>query len=115
MGKFDFRFDEGIFIGYSPNKKAYWCYNLKLHKIVESANVKVDDLESKGFKTQDNSQSNERIRNYDEKENAELQEEESQNEEEKEEEEPQEKKEEESPRQDTKHHQEEYKQIILKV
>jgi hypothetical protein len=53
-------------------------------------------------KTQNSSQSNERIRNGDEEENEELKEEESQNEEEREAEESQEKKEEESPRQDTK-------------
>ena len=96
LGKFDFRSDEGIFLGYSPNKNAYRCYNLRLHKIVESANVKIDDLKTKGVKTQDNSQSNERIRNGDEEENEEFQEEESQNEEGKEEEESQEKEEEES-------------------
>jgi hypothetical protein len=44
LGKFDPRSDEGIFIGYSPNKKDYRCYNLRLHKMVESANVKIDDL-----------------------------------------------------------------------
>lgn len=44
LGKFDPRSDEGIFIGYSPNKKAYKCYNLRLHKMVESANVKINDL-----------------------------------------------------------------------
>ena len=94
LGKFDYRSNEGIFLGYPPNKKIYKCYNLKLHKFVESANVKVDDLKTKGVKTQDNSQSNENIRNGDEEENEELQEEESHNEEENEEEE--------SPREDTK-------------
>jgi hypothetical protein len=44
LGKFDPRSDEGIFLGYSSNKKAYICYNLKLLKIVESENVKIDDL-----------------------------------------------------------------------
>ena len=73
LGKFDYRYDEGIFLGYSPNKKSYRCYNFKLHKIVESTNVKVDDLRKKGVKTQDNSQFNERIRNGDEEGNEELQ------------------------------------------
>jgi hypothetical protein len=52
LGKFDPRSDEGIFLGYSSNKKAYRCYNLILLKIVESANVKIDDLikgTSQGF------------------------------------------------------------------
>jgi transposase InsO family protein len=53
LGKFDSRSDEGIFLGYSPNKKAYRCYNLRLHKIVESANVKVDDLKLRKIKSQD--------------------------------------------------------------
>jgi regulator of extracellular matrix RemA (YlzA/DUF370 family) len=44
LGKFDPRSDEGIFLGYSSNKKAYKCYNLRLLNIVESANVKIDDL-----------------------------------------------------------------------
>ena len=44
LGKFDPRSDEGIFLRYSYNKKAYRCYNLRLLKIVESANVNIDDL-----------------------------------------------------------------------
>jgi hypothetical protein len=44
LGKFDPRSDEGIFLGYSSNKKSYRCYNIRLLKIVESANVKIDDL-----------------------------------------------------------------------
>jgi hypothetical protein len=46
LGKFDSRTDEGIFLGYSSNSKAYICYNLRLDKIVMSANVKVDDERS---------------------------------------------------------------------
>jgi hypothetical protein len=44
LGKFDSRSDDGIFLGYSSNKNDYRCYNMRLHKILESANVKVDDL-----------------------------------------------------------------------
>jgi hypothetical protein len=44
LGKFYPRSDEGILLGYSYNKKSYSCYNLRLLKIVESANVKIDDL-----------------------------------------------------------------------
>ena len=44
LGKFDSRTDEGIFLGYSSNKRAYICYNLRLHKIIESANVIIDDI-----------------------------------------------------------------------
>jgi hypothetical protein len=52
LGNFGPRYDEGIFLGYSSNKKAYKCYNIKLLKIVESENVKIDDLKrgiSQGF------------------------------------------------------------------
>jgi hypothetical protein len=34
LGKFDPRFDEGIFLGYSSNKKEYVFYNIRLLKIV---------------------------------------------------------------------------------
>jgi hypothetical protein len=52
LGKFDPRSDEGIFLRYSSYKKAYRCYNLRLLKIVESANEKINDLikgTSQGF------------------------------------------------------------------
>jgi hypothetical protein len=52
LGKFDSRSDEGIFLGYSPNKKAYKFSNLRLHKIVESENVKIDDLKLRKIKSQ---------------------------------------------------------------
>ena len=38
---------------------------MRLHKIVESANVNVDDLKSRRIKSQDNSQVDERRRNDD--------------------------------------------------
>ena len=41
--KFDDRADEGIFLGYSIRIKAYKCYNKRLQKIVESADVKFDE------------------------------------------------------------------------
>ena len=52
LGKFDARSDEGIFLGYASTKKAYKCYNIILHKIVESADVIVDDLKTKKVKKQ---------------------------------------------------------------
>ena len=36
LGMFDSKTDEGIFLGFSSTKKAYRCYNKRLHKIVES-------------------------------------------------------------------------------
>ena len=44
LGKFNYRADEGIFLGYSIKSKAYKCYNKRLRKIVESADVKIDEL-----------------------------------------------------------------------
>jgi hypothetical protein len=44
LGKFDPRSDERIFLGYSSTKKEYRCYNLRKLNIVESDNVKIDDL-----------------------------------------------------------------------
>ena len=52
LGKFDARSDEGNFLGYASNKKAYRCYNLWLLKIVESADVKIDDLKTQKIKHQ---------------------------------------------------------------
>lgn len=43
LGNFDAREDEGIFLGYSTRSKAYNCYNKRLYKIIESANVKIDE------------------------------------------------------------------------
>lgn len=44
IGKFDDREDEGIFFGYSIKSKVYKCYNKRLRKIVESADVKIDEI-----------------------------------------------------------------------
>ena len=59
LGKFDARSDEGIFLGYPSKKKAYRCYNIKLHKIVESADVKIDDLKTQKIKHQKSTSDNE--------------------------------------------------------
>ena len=53
LRKFDARSDEGIFLGYASTKKEYRCYNIILHKVVESVDVKVDDLKTKQFKHQE--------------------------------------------------------------
>ena len=53
LRKFDARSNEGIFLGYSPTQKEYKCYNLRLHKIIESSDVKVDDLKTKKLKYQE--------------------------------------------------------------
>ena len=70
LGKFDSRTDEGIFLGYSSTKKAYRCYNKRLHQIIESADVRVDDMKPRRVRSQDDdekekevSQKNESARN----------------------------------------------------
>jgi hypothetical protein len=42
LGKFECIADEGILLGYSSRRKGYKCCNKRLHKIVESIDVKVD-------------------------------------------------------------------------
>jgi hypothetical protein len=73
LGKFDSRSDEDIFLGYSPNKEAYKCYNLRLHKIVESENVKIDDLKLRKIKSHDESKIDEWRRTNDDEEDGESQ------------------------------------------
>ena len=53
LGKFESRTDEGIFLGYSSTKKAYKCYNLRLHKIIESENVTVGDTKPRIIQIQE--------------------------------------------------------------
>ena len=43
MIKFDSKCDEGVFLGYSLNSRAYMVYNKRLKIVMESANVVVDN------------------------------------------------------------------------
>ena len=43
IGKFDARSDEGMFLGYSLERKAYRCYNQRTKTIMESTNVRIDE------------------------------------------------------------------------
>ena len=43
-GKLDAKSDEGIFLGYSTKGKAYKCLNSNTNKVVESANMKIDEF-----------------------------------------------------------------------
>ena len=54
LGKFDSRTDEGIFLGYSSSKKAYRCFNQRLHKIVERADVRIDDVKPRSHDNAEN-------------------------------------------------------------
>jgi hypothetical protein len=44
--KFDVKSDEGIFLGYSSNSRAYRVFNERTGTIMESINVVVDDEET---------------------------------------------------------------------
>lgn len=43
LGKFDLKSDEGIFLGYSRNSRAYQEYNSRTRVVIESINVVIDD------------------------------------------------------------------------
>ena len=43
LGKFDAKSDEGIFLGYSVNSRAYRVYNKRTKTVMESINVVIDD------------------------------------------------------------------------
>jgi hypothetical protein len=56
LGKFDPKSDEGIFLGYSTNRRAYRVFNKRTETVMESINVIIDDEEveapSKGEENQ---------------------------------------------------------------
>jgi hypothetical protein len=56
LGKFDPKSDEGIFLGYSTNSRAYRVYNTRTETVMESINVVIDD-ESKAYSKREISQS----------------------------------------------------------
>ena len=67
LENFDSWVDEGIFVGYSSKRKAYKCYNLRLGKVVETINVKIDESISspnrqEDFEEQDEGEINSRRR-----------------------------------------------------
>ena len=43
LGKFDAKSDEGIFLGYSTNSRAYRVYNKRTKTVMESINIVIDD------------------------------------------------------------------------
>nr|GFA72511.1 retrovirus-related Pol polyprotein from transposon TNT 1-94 [Tanacetum cinerariifolium] len=44
LGKLQRKADIGIFIGYAPTKKAFWIYNRRTRRIVETIHVDFDEL-----------------------------------------------------------------------
>ena len=43
VGKFDSQSDEGIFLKYSSTSHAYWIYNKRTMKVMETVNVLIDE------------------------------------------------------------------------
>ena len=50
VGKFNFRSDEGIFLGYSFISKAYWVYNKRTKNGIKTVNVVIDESLESGSK-----------------------------------------------------------------
>ena len=57
LGKFDAKADEGIFLGYSLESKAFRVYVIEDKKVLESFNVTFDDTKRPGLQTGENSES----------------------------------------------------------
>ena len=49
MGKFDFRSDEEIFLGYSSTSKTYQVYNKRTKKVMETVNIVIDEALESGY------------------------------------------------------------------
>ena len=47
LGKFDAKSDKGIFLGYSTTSRAYRVFNKRTKTVMESINVKIDDVLTK--------------------------------------------------------------------
>jgi hypothetical protein len=71
MRKFDSGVDKGILVGYSSTRKAYKCYNLRLNKVVESINVKIDETSRPKSKEEENKSMKQLFEEEDEKEEEE--------------------------------------------
>ncbi|GJV58302.1 hypothetical protein Tco_1459307 [Tanacetum coccineum] len=49
LGKLQPKADIGIFIGYAPTKKAFWIYNRRTRRIIETIHVDFDELIAMAF------------------------------------------------------------------
>ena len=47
LGKFDAKSDKGIFLGYSTTSRAYRVFNKRTKTVMESINVKIDNVLTK--------------------------------------------------------------------
>ena len=50
VGKFDSQSHKGIFLGYSSTCKAYWVYNKRTKKVMETVNVVINEALESGSK-----------------------------------------------------------------
>ena len=57
LGKFDAKADEGIFLGYLLESKAYKVYVIESQKVVESLDVRFDDTRSPSIQKEDDDES----------------------------------------------------------
>ena len=57
LGKFDAKADEGIFVGYSLESKAYRVYVINDQKVVESLNVTFDDTKLPNLRRENETES----------------------------------------------------------
>jgi hypothetical protein len=58
LGKFDSKSDEGIFLGYSTNSRAYRVFNKRTEIVMESINVVIDDEEVERLSSREENQLN---------------------------------------------------------
>nr|GEZ70046.1 retrovirus-related Pol polyprotein from transposon TNT 1-94 [Tanacetum cinerariifolium]GEZ70659.1 retrovirus-related Pol polyprotein from transposon TNT 1-94 [Tanacetum cinerariifolium] len=49
LGKLQPKADIGIFIGYAPTKKAFWIYNRRTRRIIETIHVDFDELTTMAY------------------------------------------------------------------
>jgi hypothetical protein len=71
MRNFDSRVDKGILVGYSSTRKSYKCYNLRLNKVVERINIKIDETGGPESKKEENKSMEQLFEEEDEKDEEE--------------------------------------------
>ena len=54
MGKFEYRVNTGVLVGYWSTRKSYKCYNMRLNKVVESINTTIDEIGGRELKEEEN-------------------------------------------------------------
>jgi hypothetical protein len=78
MRKFESRVDKEVLFGYSSTRKAYKCYNIRLNKVVENINMKIDETCRPKSKEEENESMKQPLEE-EEKDEKELEEEDEEN------------------------------------